>query len=110
MTGVICSTVEVVLWIVATIGPLAAAVFWWNISIESGHRWLHLLLAPLLLVAEFAVVCLYFWASGDAENSGGVADFSMLPASAIFVGVVIVYYTAVCVQLIRQFATKIRRD
>ena len=80
-------------WIALTFGPMAAGFASWAVAARKPHGWIaHVLFLPAVLGLEWLLARLMFWgARDDGEGPPGLG-FAMIPAVAILVVTVAIYY------------------
>jgi hypothetical protein len=96
-------------WLGATLLPLAAPIWCWQIADHLRRGWIaHLLFAPALVAAYLGLVELTFWASGDTGDGPPGLGFAFLPSALFLLVGVVGYYATLAVKALFRLRSRPR--
>jgi hypothetical protein len=87
--------IAVAAWVCMTLAPIAIGFGSWALVKRVRHGWIaHILFVPALLGLEWLLVHLMFWGARDDGDGPPGLGLAMIPAGAILLITVAVYYAA----------------
>ena len=89
-------------WVGVVCLPPALAVWFWNRAPRYLGQWLpHIVFAPIVLAAEWGLVRLLFFVTGDTGEGTPGLGLALVPAAVVLMSVLAVYYSGVTIKAIK---------
>ena len=96
-------------WVVMTLAPIAAVLGSWALAARGRHGWIaHVLFLPFLLGLEWLLADLMFWGARDDGDGPPGLGLAMIPAIAVLIITVALYYGALAVRGVIALANIIK--
>lgn len=100
----------IIAWLGSIVAPPAIAVMAWCNGLGRLPRWcVHALLAPAILVVEWALIWLLFFALHDDGSGPPGLGLLLIPSFIIIAATLAIYYSALAVSAIRTFLSRPKR-